>query len=247
MSKQTQFVSVIKAKIEKYTNYSEVIEDGNVISISDGVAIVSGLDNIMYNELVKFENGTLGIALNLNTDYVGVILLGKHEDIQENSKVVRTKKVVSVPVGDELIGRVINPLGVGIDGKKKIVTKKTMPIEKTAPGVMTRESVNEPLQTGILAIDAMFPIGKGQRELIIGDRQTGKTTIALDTIINQKGKDVKCVYVAIGQKNATVSQIVRTLYANECMSYTTVVSATASDTTALQYIAPYSGMAIAEE
>jgi F-type H+-transporting ATPase subunit alpha len=242
-----QFSTIIKAKIAKYAKKSIVSEEGKVISIGDGIANVVGLDNVMLNELVEFANGSYGMALNLETDFVGVVMLGGYDDIAENSIVKRTKRVVSVPVGDGLLGRIVNPLGQPIDGKGQIKVTKFVPIEKIAPGVMTRQSVNQPLETGILAIDAMFPIGKGQRELIIGDRQTGKTTIAIDAILNQKGKGVKCIYVAIGQKNSSIAQLVRVLTAKEAMKYTTIVSSTASDIPALKYIAPYTGVSIAEE
>ncbi|MDR3329838.1 MAG: F0F1 ATP synthase subunit alpha [Mycoplasmataceae bacterium] len=242
-----QFSTIIKAKIEKYAHRSSISEEGKVISIGDGIANVTGLDNAMLNELVQFENGSYGMALNLESDFVGVVMLGEYENIGENSIVKRSKRVVSVPVGDALLGRIINPLGNAIDGKGTIESDKFMPIEKIAPGVMARQSVSQPLETGILSIDSMFPIGKGQRELIIGDRQTGKTTIAIDTILNQKGKDVYCVYVAVGQKNSSIAQLVRTLMVKDAMKYTVVVSATASDIPALKYIAPYTGITIAEE
>lgn len=242
-----QFSTVIKAKIARYENSYSISEQGRVISIGDGIANVTGLDNVMLNELVEFENGSFGMALNLETDFVGVVMLGEYENITENSIVKRTKRVVSVPVGDKLLGRIVNALGEAVDGKNQINADKYMPIEKIAPGVMTRQSVNQPLETGILSIDSMFPIGKGQRELIIGDRQTGKTTVAIDTILNQKGKDVYCVYVAIGQKNSSIAQLVRTLVAKDAMKYTVVVLATASDIPALKYIAPYTGCTIAEE
>jgi F-type H+-transporting ATPase subunit alpha len=242
-----QFSTIIKAKIEKYAQRTSVSEEGKVISIGDGIANVTGLNNVMLNELVHFENGSYGMALNLETDFVGIVMLGEYSNINENSVVKRTKRVVSVPVGDALLGRIIDPLGNAIDGKTAIASDKFMPIEKIAPGVMTRKSVSEPLETGILSIDSMFPIGKGQRELIIGDRQTGKTTVAIDTILNQKGKNVYCVYVAIGQKNSSVAQLVRTLSVKDALSYTVVVSATASDIPALKYIAPYTGVTIAEE
>ncbi|MDR0985781.1 MAG: F0F1 ATP synthase subunit alpha [Mycoplasmataceae bacterium] len=242
-----QFSTIIKARIEKYALKTSINQEGKVISIGDGIANVSGLDNVMLNELLEFENGTFGMALNLESDFVGVVMLGDFENIKENSVVKRTNRVVSVPVGDEMIGRIVNPLGHAIDGKGEIVAKKFMPIEKIAPGVMTRKSVSVPLETGILSIDSMFPIGRGQRELIIGDRQTGKTTIALDAILNQKGKNVYCVYVGIGQKNSSIAQLVRTLNAKDALAYTCVVSATASDLPAIKYIAPYTGITIAEE
>ena len=200
----------------------------------------------MLNELVTFENGTKGMILNLEAETLGVILLGKYEDIAENSLVKRTGQVVSVPVGDELLGRVVNGIGEPIDGKKPIASKTLMPIEKIAPGVITRQSVDAPLETGILSIDSMFPIGKGQRELIIGDRQTGKTTVAIDTILNQKGKNVKCVYVAIGQKRSSVVHIHNILEKAGAMAYTTIVSSTAGEMPALIYLAPYTGITIAE-
>jgi F-type H+-transporting ATPase subunit alpha len=247
MSNINEFTSFLKAKISSYKKDVNFTEEGKVISINDGVAIVSGLENAMLNEIVKFENGTSGIILNLETSSVGIILLGEYANIKENSPVKRTKTVASVPVGDSLLGRVIDPLGNPLDDKKNIKTTKHMPVEKIAPGVMTRESVNQPIETGILVIDAMFPIGKGQRELIIGDRQTGKTTIAIDAILNQKGKNVKCVYVSIGQKNSSLAKIITNLEINGAMKYTTVVVASASDLSGIAYIAPYSGMAIAEE
>lgn len=247
MSNSDKFSTTIKARINKYSSKATFEEEGKVISIGDGIAYVSGLTNLMLNELVRFENGSYGMALNLETDFVGVVMLGEYKDIKEDSPVKRTKTVVSVPVGDSLIGRIVNPIGEPIDGKGKVSSNKFEPIEKIAPGVMARQSVDQSLSTGILSIDSMFPIGRGQRELIIGDRQTGKTTVALDTILNQKGKNVYCVYVAIGQKNSSVAQLARTLYAHDAMKYTTIVSATASDLPALKYIAPYTGVTIAEE
>jgi len=245
-SKNDQFTSIIKAKIQKYSTNVEASEIGKVISVGDGIALVSGLDGAMLNELVIFENGTQGMVLNLEADTLGIVLLGKFSDIHENSIVKRTKKVVSVPVGDAMLGRVVNALGEPIDAKGEIKAEAIMPIEKIAPGVITRESVNKPLETGILSIDSMFPIGKGQRELIIGDRQTGKTTIAIDTILNQKGKNVKCVYVAIGQKKSSVVNIYNVLSKADAMEYTTIVSSTAGDIPPLIYIAPYAGITIAE-
>lgn len=240
------FSSIIKARLAKYTSKLEIVEEGKVISIGDGIAIVSGLNNIMLNEMVQFENGSYGMALNLEKDFVGVILLDKYDDIKENSVVKRTKNVISIGVGDKLIGRILNPLCEPIDGKGPIKFNKLNPIDVIAPGVTTRQSVDQPLETGILSIDSMFPIGKGQRELIIGDRQTGKTTVAIDTIINQKGKNVYCVYVAIGQKNSSIVQTALTLESLGAMEYTTIVSATASDMPSIKYIAPFSGMTIAE-
>jgi F-type H+-transporting ATPase subunit alpha len=247
MDKQSRYTDLIKAKISKYANKSISKEVGKVISISDGIAIVSGLDDIMLNEVVTFDNGTQGLALNLESGIVGIILLGAYDDIKENSIVYRTNSVISIPVGDELLGRVVSPLGKVIDGKPKLNSSKTMPIEKIAPGVMTRKPVDAPIETGYLAIDSMFPIGKGQRELIVGDRQTGKTTLAIDTIINQKGKNVRCVYVCIGQKNSSLARIIRNLQSHDSMEYTTIVSASASSLPAEMYLAPYAGVTIAEE
>ena len=242
-----KFSKIIKEQVKEYGNKAIVSEVGKVINVGDGISQVSGLSNVMLNELVVFENGSYGMTLNLEVNTVGVVVLGDYENIKEGSLVKRLKKVVSIPVGDELIGRVINPIGIPIDGKGKINYKKTMPIEKVAPGVMTRQSVDQPLETGILSIDSMFPIGKGQRELIIGDKQTGKTTVALDAILNQKGKNVKCIYVAIGQKNSTIVQLLNVLSENDAMKYTTIVSSSASDLPSLKYLAPFAGITIAEE
>ncbi|QHG89593.1 F0F1 ATP synthase subunit alpha [Malacoplasma iowae] len=242
-----KFSKIIKEQVKEYGNKAIVSEVGKVINVGDGISQVSGLSNVMLNELVLFENGSYGMTLNLEVNTVGVVVLGDYENIKEGSLVKRLKTVVSVPVGDELIGRVINPIGIPIDGKGKINYKKTMPIEKVAPGVMTRQSVDQPLETGILSIDSMFPIGKGQRELIIGDKQTGKTTVALDAILNQKGKNVKCIYVAIGQKNSTIVQLLNVLSENDAMKYTTIVSSSASDLPSLKYLAPFAGITIAEE
>ncbi len=244
--KLDEFSTVIQNQIKKYSDKVLTAEEGKVITIGDGIAKVSGLDNAMLNEILIFENGTEGMALNLEEDSVGVVMLGEFEEIQEGDRVVRSKRIMQVPVGDALSGRVVNAIGQPIDGKGKIKTDKALPIEKVAPGVMTRKSVNQPLETGMLVIDAMFPIGKGQRELIIGDRQTGKTTVAIDAIINQKGKNVRCVYVAVGQKNSTVASIVRNLENLGAMAYTTIVSATAADLPALKYIAPFAGVTMAE-
>ena len=245
-SKINNYSEIIKEKIKNYSNTPTLKEEGIVISLGDGIVHASGLDNVMLNEIVIFENGSEGLVLNLEEDVVYIVMLGKFSDIKEKSIVKRTKKIISVPVGDELLGRVINSVGFAIDGKDDIKSKIYMPIERVAPGVMTRKSIDSPLETGILAIDAILPIGKGQRELIIGDRQTGKTTIAIDAIINQKGKNVYCVYVAIGQKNSTVANINRTLSINKSLEYTTIVSSTASDLPALNYLAPFTGIAIAE-
>lgn len=241
-----KFSSVIKEQIKKYASEVSDSEIGTVISIGDGISQVSGLSNVMLNEIVIFSNGTPGIALNLEVNSVGVVILGKFTDIKEGSVVKRTGKVTEVPVGDAMLSRVVDPLGNPLDGLGPIEATKFYPIEKIAPGVMTRRSVHQPLETGILAIDSMFPIGKGQRELIIGDRQTGKTTIAIDTIINQKGKNVKCVYVAIGQKNSTIALIKKTLEKHGSMEYTTIVLTSAADSPAIKYIAPFSGTSIAE-
>lgn len=238
--------SLIKAQIKNYDNKVEQSETGTIISVGDGIARAHGLDNCVSNELIHFPNGVYGMALNLEEDFVSIVLLGSDTDIKEGDVVKRTGQVVSVPVGDVLIGRVVNALGQPVDGKGPIESNKTMPIEAQAPGIIERESVHVPLQTGIKAIDSMIPIGRGQRELIIGDRQTGKTVIATDTIINQKGKDVICIYVAIGQKRSTVSQLVESLTRAGAMDYTIVVSSTASDLAPLQYIAPYSGCSMGE-
>ena len=238
--------SLIKAQIKNYESKAELSETGSVITVGDGIAQVYGLDKCLSNELVKFSNGSYGMALNLEEDYVSVVLLGTDEGIREGDTVTRTGSVVSVPVGEGLIGRVVNALGHPIDGKGPVAYEKMMPIEQPAAGIIQRKSVSVPLQTGIKAIDSMIPIGRGQRELIIGDRQTGKTAIAIDTIINQKGKDCICVYVAIGQKNSTVAQTVEMLSRAGAMDYTIVVSSTASELATLQYIAPYAGCTMAE-
>ena len=239
--------SVIKEQIKGYSAKLDVSEVGTVIQVGDGIARVYGLDNAMSGELLEFENGVYGMAQNLEEDNVGVVILGSDEGIKEGSSVKLTGRVAEVPVGDALIGRVVNALGQPIDEKGPINTTKARPIERVAPGVITRKSADVPLQTGIKAIDAMVPIGRGQRELVIGDRQTGKTAICIDTIINQKGKNCICIYVAIGQKASTVARIVNTLEKTGAMDYSIVVSSTASDSATLQYIAPYSGVAMAEE
>ena len=239
--------SVIKEQIKRYSAQLEVSDVGTVIQVADGIARVHGLEKAMMNELLEFPGEVYGMVLNLEEDNVGVVLLGDNRSINEGDTVKATGRVVEVPVGDALIGRVVNSLGQPIDGKGPIQTDKFRKIERVASGVITRKSVDTPLQTGIKAIDAMVPIGRGQRELIIGDRQTGKTAIAIDTIINQKGQGVKCIYVAIGQKASTVASIVKSLEEYGAMSYTTVVAATASELAPLQYIAPYSGCAIGEE
>ena len=238
-------ISVLKSEIEDYENKIQVQEEGTVIQIGDGIATVHGLNHAMYGELVEFENGTRGIVQNLEMKTIGCVLLGSDHGLVEGSKVVRSGKRAGVPVGDGLVGRVVNALGAPIDGNGPIKTDAYLPIEREAAGVIERKSVDVPMETGILAIDAMFPIGRGQRELIIGDRQTGKTSIAVDTILNQKGKDVICVYVAIGQKASTLAKIVSTLKKHDAMDYSIVVSASASDVAPVQYIA-YSGTAMAE-
>jgi F-type H+-transporting ATPase subunit alpha len=245
--KPNEISELIKAQIKSYESKLETNDVGSVVSVGDGVANVYGLDNAMNGELLEFPNNIYGMVFNLNEDSVGVVMLGSDRTIKEGDVVKRTGRVVDVPVGDALLGRVINALGQPIDGKGDIKATKRAPVERIAPGVMTRKSVSEPLQTGIKAIDAMIPIGRGQRELIIGDRQTGKTAIAVDTIINQKGKGVYCVYVAIGQKNSTVAHLVEKLKKAGAMEYTTVVSATASELAPLQYLAPYAGVTICEE
>ena len=239
--------SVIKDQIKRYASELEVSEVGTVIQVADGIARVHGLENAMQGELLEFPGEVYGMVLNLEEDNVGAVLLGSQHNINEGDIVKTTGRVVEVPVGDCMLGRVVNALGQPIDGKGPIQTDKYRKIERVASGVITRKSVDTPLQTGIKAIDAMVPIGRGQRELIIGDRQTGKTAIVIDTIINQKGQGVKCIYVAIGQKASTVASIVKTLTEHGAMSYTTVVAATASELAPLQYIAPYSGGAIGEE
>ena len=244
--KPEEVSKLIKEQIKHYQNQITQTDTGTVLMIGDGIARASGLDNCMANELVKFPNGEYGMALNLEENSVAIVMLGDDEGIREGDVVERTGRVVSVPVGEGLIGRVVNALGQPIDGKGDIESRELRPIERSAPGIIQRQKVSVPLQTGIKAIDSMIPIGRGQRELIIGDRQTGKTAIALDTIINQKGKDVLCIYVAIGQKRSTVAQLVDTLTAAGAMDYTVVVSATASELAPLQYIAPYSGCAMAE-
>ena len=244
--KPEEITSIIKQEIEKYDNKIETVDSGTIIQIGDGIARVYGLDNCMQGELLKFPNDVYGMALNLEQDNVGCVLLGSEVGIKEGDVVKRTGMVVEVPVGDQLIGRVVNALGQEIDGKGPISTKELRAIEVQAPGVITRQSVKEPLQTGIKAIDSMIPIGKGQRELIIGDRQTGKTALAVDTIINQKGQDVICIYVAIGQKQSTVAHLVNVFEEHGAMDYTIVVSSSASDAAPLQFISPYTGCTMGE-
>jgi F-type H+-transporting ATPase subunit alpha len=237
---------VLLAEIENFDRVANVSETGSVISVGDGIARLYGLENVMAGELVEFGPETVGIALNLEEDQVGAVLLGDYSGVKEGDQVKRTGRIMSIRVGEAMIGRVVNALGEPIDGKGPIATTETIPLERLAPGVVDRQPVKQPLQTGIKAIDAMVPIGRGQRELIIGDRQTGKTTVALDTIINQKGQDVICIYVAIGQKRSTVAQVVRALEEHGAMSYSIVVAATASDPAPMQYIAPYAGCTIGE-
>ena len=244
--KPEEITRLIRSQIKNYENKLEVSETGTVMLVGDGIARASGLHQCMAGELVEFPNGAYGMAQNLEEESVSIVILGNDDGIREGDLVKRTGRVVSVPVGEGLIGRVVNALGEPIDGKGPITASAYRPIEAPAPGIMDREPVNEPLQTGIKAIDSMIPIGKGQRELIIGDRQTGKTTIATDTILNQKGKDVICIYVAIGQKRSTVAQIVNNLSLGGAMDYTIVVSATASELAPLQYIAPYAGCTMGE-
>ena len=239
-------ISILKSEIEHYEMESREHEVGTVIWVGDGIATIYGMEHAMYGEIVTFENGLKGMVQDIRRTEIGCILFGKDTGIKEGTKVTRTGKRAGVPVGEEFLGRIINALGAPIDGKGAIKEADYMPVEQEAPSIADRQSVNEPLQTGILSIDSMFPIGKGQRELIIGDRQTGKTSIALDTIINQRGKDVVCIYVAIGQKASTVAKIVSTLEKNDAMDYTIIVASTASDPAPLQYIAPYAGTSMAE-
>ena len=241
-----EITGLIKSRIKNYNAKIQLGDIGTVVTVGDGIVRIHGLEKCMINELLEFENGVHCMALNLEQDFVGAVMLGSDAGIKEGDTVKRTGNIVSVPVGEELLGRVVNSLGQPIDGKGPILSKETRPIEKIASGIITREPVNVPLQTGIKAIDSMIPIGRGQRELIIGDRQTGKTAIAIDTIINQHDKDVICIYVAIGQKNSTVAGVVEQLRANNALDYTIVVSATASELAPLQYIAPYSGVTMAE-
>ncbi|MDR0666646.1 MAG: F0F1 ATP synthase subunit alpha [Campylobacteraceae bacterium] len=244
--KADEISSIIKERIENFNLSVNVEETGKVIAIADGVANVYGLNNIMSGEMVEFENGERGMALNLEESSVGVVVLGKSDGIHEGSSVKRLGRLLQVPVGDSIIGRVVNSLGDPIDAKGPIEAKETRFVEEKAPGIMARKSVHEPLQTGLKAIDALVPIGRGQRELIIGDRQTGKTTVAVDTIINQKGQNVVCIYVAVGQKQSTVAQVVKKLEEHGAMDYTIIVNAGASDSAALQYLAPYTGVTMGE-
>ena len=241
-----EIISILKEEIENFDTMSKDSEVGTVVTVGDGIATIYGIDHAMYGEIVTFENGLKGMVQDIRKNEIGCILLGSDTGIREGTKVARTGKKAGVPVGDAYVGRVVNANGEAIDGKGEIKSDDYRPIENEAPGIVDRKSVSVPLETGILSIDAMFPIGRGQRELIIGDRQTGKTSIALDTILNQKGKDVICVYVAIGQKASTVAKVVNTLQTHGAMDYTIIVSSTASDCAPLQYIAPYAGTAMAE-
>ncbi|MDX8047627.1 F0F1 ATP synthase subunit alpha [Gracilibacillus sp. S3-1-1] len=245
--KAEEISALIKQQIENYDSDIEVSDVGTVIEIGDGIARAHGLDNVMSGELVEFSNGVMGMAQNLEESNVGIVILGPYTGIREGDEVRRTGRIMEVPVGEELIGRVVNPLGQPVDGKGPVETSKARPIESPAPGVMDRKSVDEPLQTGIKAIDALVPIGRGQRELIIGDRQTGKTTVAIDTILNQKEENMICIYVAIGQKDSTVRGTVETLRKHGALDYTIVVSAGASEPAPLQYLAPYAGVSMGEE
>jgi F-type H+-transporting ATPase subunit alpha len=241
-----EITGILRQEIENYERVIDVSEVGAVISVGDGIARIHGLDKVMAGELIEFPHDVAGIAMNLEEDQVGAVLLGDYTEIKEGDEVRRTRRIMSVPVGEALIGRVVDALGRPIDGKGPVLTTEFSPVERLAPGVVARQPVREPMQTGIKAIDAMIPIGRGQRELIIGDRQTGKTALALDTIINQKGGDMVCIYVAIGQKRSTVAQVVKTLEDHGAMDYTIVVSATASVPAPMQYIAPFAGCAMGE-
>lgn len=245
--KPEEISSLIKQQIEQYESDIQVVDVGTVIEIGDGIARAHGLQNAMAGELLEFSNGVMGMALNLEEDNVGIVILGPFTEIREGDQVKRTGRIMEVPVGEELLGRVVNPLGQPVDGKGPIDTKKFRPIEAAAPGVIDRKSVHEPMQTGIKAIDAMVPIGRGQRELIIGDRQTGKTSIAIDTIINQKGSGMVCIYVAIGQKQSTVASVVETLRKNGALDYTIIVTASASEPAPMLFLAPYAGCTMGEE
>ena len=242
-----EIISILKEEIENFDSVSKDSEVGTVVAVGDGIATIYGIDHAMYGEIVTFDTGLKGMVQDIQKNEIGVILFGRDTDIKEGTKVTRTGKKAGVPVGNKYVGRVVNALGAPIDGKGEIEADDYRPIEQEAPGIIDRKSVSVPMETGILSIDAMFPIGRGQRELIIGDRQTGKTSIALDAILNQKGKDVICIYVAIGQKASTVANIVKTLEEFGAMDYTTIVASTASELAPLQYIAPYAGCAIGEE
>ncbi|MDX1515066.1 MAG: F0F1 ATP synthase subunit alpha, partial [Gammaproteobacteria bacterium] len=242
----TEVSDLIKKKIEKFDVGVEARTEGTVVTLTDGIARIHGLSEVMQGEMIEFPKNTFGMALNLEQDSVGAVILGDYTHISEGDTVRCTGRILEVPVGRELLGRVVNSLGEPIDGKGEIKAEKTSPIEKVAPGVITRQSVSQPVQTGLKSIDSMVPIGRGQRELIIGDRQTGKTAVAIDTIINQKGTGIKCIYVAVGQKNSSIAGVVRKLEEHDAMEHTIVVAAAASESAAMQYIAPYSGCAMGE-
>src|SRR6266545_3576145 len=239
-----EITSILRQEIENYERAIDVAEVGSVISLGDGIARIHGLEKVMAGELIEFPHGVSGLAMNLEEDQVGSVLLGDYTEIKEGDEVRRTGRIMSVPVGEALVGRVVNALGQPIDGKGPVQTSQFNPVERLAPGVVDRQPVKQPMQTGLKAVDAMIPIGRGQRELIIGDRQTGKTAIAIDAIINQKGGDMICIYVAIGQKRSTVAQVVKTLEEYGAMDYTIVVSASASDPAPMQYLSPYAGCAM---
>lgn len=241
-----EIISILKSEIEQYDEISKEQEAGSVIWVGDGIAAIYGIEHAMYGEIVLFDNGIKGMVLDIKQNQISCIIFGRDTQIKEGTKVTRTKRRAGVPAGEAFLGRIVDALGAPIDGKGEIKSEDFRPIENEAPGIVDRQSVNQPMATGILAIDSMFPIGRGQRELLIGDRQTGKTAIAIDTILNQKGKDVICIYVAIGQKASTVAKLVNTLKKHDAMDYTIVMSATASDSASLQYIAPYAGTALAE-
>jgi F-type H+-transporting ATPase subunit alpha len=238
--------SIIRQQIEQYNQEVKVVNVGTVFQVGDGIARIYGLEKVMAGELLEFEDGTVGIALNLESKNVGAVLMGEGRTVREGSSVRATGKIAQVPVGDAFLGRIVNSLAVPIDGKGEIQAKGSRLIESNAPGIISRRSVHEPLQTGLVSIDAMIPIGRGQRELIIGDRQTGKTAVAVDTILNQKGKNVVCVYVAIGQKASSIAQVVNTLQERGALDYTIIVAATADSPATLQYLAPYTGASLAE-
>src|SRR2546422_6551303 len=244
--KAEEISKIIREQIGSYSVDVDVAEVGSVVSLGDGIARVHGVERAMAGEMLEFPHGVFGIALNLEEDGVGAVLLGEYTEIKEGDQVKRTGRIISVPVGEELLGRVVNALGQPIDGKGPVVSKQTAPIERLAPGVVDRQPVKEPLQTGLKAIDSMVPIGRGQRELIIGDRQTGKTAVAIDAILNQKDTGVVCIYNAIGQKQSTIAQVVRTLEENDAMRYTIVVAAAAADPAPLLYISPYSACTFGE-
>jgi len=244
--KASEISDLIKQRIEEFKGTTEARDQGTVVSVTDGIVRIHGLSNVAYGEMLEFVDNTFGLALNLEQDSVGAVVLGEYEHITEGSTVKTTGRILEVPVGEALLGRVVNPLGAPIDGKGPIETTETSPIEKVAPGVISRKSVDQPVQTGLKSIDSMVPVGRGQRELIIGDRQTGKTAVAIDTIINQKGTGIICIYVAVGQKRSSVANVVRKLEEHGAMEHTIVVSATASESAATQYIAPYAGCAMGE-